>query len=108
MDEGDDAFDDFIVELLEVEELGKQVVVSIRQRGRATRLQSFADREDAVRYARTGGEHERRVAKARPSWILALYRPATRQDSRYKESPIPSGLGWCLHKQTGDLSFARS
>ena len=107
MDEGDDAFDDFIVELLGVEELGKQVVVSIRQRGRATRLQSFADREDAVRYARTGGEHERRVAKARPSWILAALW-ATRQDSRYKESPIPFGPGWCLGKQTGDRPFARS
>jgi ketosteroid isomerase-like protein len=74
MDEGDDAFDDFSVELLEVEELGEHVVASMRQRGRgkasgaevddrithvwtlrdgrATRLQSFADHEDALRYAR--------------------------------------------------------
>ena len=74
MDDGDDAFDDFSIELLEVEELGDHVVVSMRQRGRgkasgaevddhithvwtvrdglATRLQSFADHEDAVRYAR--------------------------------------------------------
>jgi ketosteroid isomerase-like protein len=74
MDDGDDAFDDFSVELLEVEELGEHVVVSMRQRGRgkasgaevddhithvwtlrdgrATRLQSFADHDDAVRYAR--------------------------------------------------------
>ena len=73
MDEGDDAFDDFTVELLEVEERGGHVVVSMLQRGRgkasgavvdhpfthvwtlrdgrATRLQSFADHEDAVRYA---------------------------------------------------------
>jgi ketosteroid isomerase-like protein len=72
LDEGDDAFDDFTVELLEVEELAGHVVVSMRQRGRgkasgaevdqrfthvwtlrdgrATRLQSFAHREDAVRY----------------------------------------------------------
>jgi ketosteroid isomerase-like protein len=73
MDEGDDAFDDFSVELLGVEELAGHVVVSLRQRGRgkvsgaevdhhfthvwtlrdgrATRLQSFAHRDDAVRYA---------------------------------------------------------
>jgi ketosteroid isomerase-like protein len=74
MDEGDDAFDDFTIELLEVEELGGHVVVSMRQRGRgkvsgadvdhrfthvwtlrdgrAIRLQSFAHHDDAVRYAR--------------------------------------------------------
>ena len=74
MDEGDDAFDDFTIELLDVEELDGQVVASMRQRGRgkasgaevddqithvwtvrdgrATRLQSFASREDALRYAR--------------------------------------------------------
>jgi ketosteroid isomerase-like protein len=73
LDEGDDAFDDFAVELLEVEELGGQVVVAMRQRGRGKAsgaevddrlthvwtlrdgrgiaLQSFADHEDAVRYA---------------------------------------------------------
>ena len=78
MDEGDDAFNDFSVELLEVEELAGHVVVSMRQRGRgkasgaevdnrithvwrlrdgrAIRLQSFADRDDAVRYARRSGE----------------------------------------------------
>jgi ketosteroid isomerase-like protein len=72
LDEGDDAFDDFTVELLEVEELAGHVVVSMRQRGRgkasraevdqrfthvwtlragrAIRMQSFAHREDAVRY----------------------------------------------------------
>jgi ketosteroid isomerase-like protein len=77
MDDGDDAFDDFSVELLEVEELGEHVVVSMRQRGRgkasgaevddhithvwtlrggrATRLQSFADHDDALRYARQAG-----------------------------------------------------
>jgi uncharacterized protein len=73
LDEGDDAFDDFTVELLEVEELGGHVLVSMRQRGRgkasgaevdhrfthvwtlrdgrAMRLQSFAHHHDAVRYA---------------------------------------------------------
>ena len=73
MDEGDDAFDDFTVDLLEVEEIGEHVVVSMRQRGRgktsgaevedrithvwtvrdgrATRLQSFAHHDDAIRYA---------------------------------------------------------
>jgi ketosteroid isomerase-like protein len=73
LDEGDDAFDDFTVELLEVEELDGHVLASMRQRGRgkasgaevdhqfthvwtlrdgrATRLQSFAQHEDAVRYA---------------------------------------------------------
>jgi ketosteroid isomerase-like protein len=78
MDEGDDAFDDFSVELLEVEELGEHVVASMRQRGRgkasgaevddrithvwtlrdgrATRLQSFANHDDAFRYARQAGE----------------------------------------------------
>jgi ketosteroid isomerase-like protein len=77
MDEGDDAFDDFTVELIEVEELGGHVLASMRQRGRgkasgaevdhrfthvwtlrdgrATKLQSFADHEDAVRYAQGGG-----------------------------------------------------
>jgi ketosteroid isomerase-like protein len=80
MDEGDDAFDDFTVELLDVEELAGHVVASMRQRGRgkasgaevdhrfthvwtvrdgrAIRLQSFADRGDAVRYARQGGGPE--------------------------------------------------
>jgi uncharacterized protein len=78
MDEGDDAFDDFRVELLEVEELGGCVVASMRQRGRgkasgaevgdhithvwtlrdgrATRLRSFANHDDAVRYARQADE----------------------------------------------------
>ena len=78
LDDGDDAFDDFTVELLEVEELGEHVVVAMRQRGRgrasgaevddhithvwtlrdgrATRLRSFANRDDAVRYARQAGE----------------------------------------------------
>jgi ketosteroid isomerase-like protein len=76
MDEGDDAFDDFTIELLEVEELAGRVVVSMRQRGRgkasgaevdnslthvwalrdglAISLQSFARHEDAVRYAQRG------------------------------------------------------
>src|SRR5919106_2549695 len=98
MDEGDDAFDDFIVELLGVEELGKQVVVSIRQRGRATRLQSFADREDAVRYARTGGEHERRVAKARPSWILALYGPLGRTVATRNRRFLPDSGGVYINR----------
>jgi uncharacterized protein len=74
MDEGDDAFDDFAIDLLEVEELGGHVVASMRQRGRgkasgaevdhhfthvwtlrdgrAIRLQSFSNHDDAVRYAR--------------------------------------------------------
>jgi ketosteroid isomerase-like protein len=77
LDEGDDAFDDFEVEVLEVEELGGYVLVSMRQRGRgkasgaevdhrfthvwtvrdgrASGLQSFAHRDDALRYAREGG-----------------------------------------------------
>jgi ketosteroid isomerase-like protein len=74
LDDGDEAFDDFTVELLEIEEVDEHVVVSMRQRGRgkvsraevddhithvwtlrdglATRLQSFADREDAASYVR--------------------------------------------------------
>jgi ketosteroid isomerase-like protein len=74
LDEGDDAFDDFSVDLLDVEEISGHVVASMRQRGRgkasgaevdhrfthvwtlrdgrAIRLQSFAHRDDAVRYAR--------------------------------------------------------
>lgn len=77
LDEGDDAFDDFTVELLEVEELAGRVVASMRQRGRgkvsgaevdhrfthvwtvrdgrAIRLESFANRDDAVRYAQRSG-----------------------------------------------------
>jgi ketosteroid isomerase-like protein len=76
LDDGDDAFDDFTVELLEVEEIDGHVVASMRQRGRgkasgaevddrithvwtlgdgrAIRLQSFAHRDDAVRYAQRG------------------------------------------------------
>ena len=74
LDDGDDAFDDFTVDLLEVEEVDGHVVVSMRQRGRgkasgaevddrithvwtvrdgrATRMQSFANRDDALRYAK--------------------------------------------------------
>jgi ketosteroid isomerase-like protein len=77
MDEGDDAFDDFSVELLDVEERAGHVVALLRQRGRgkasgaevdhrfthvwtlrdgrAIRLQSFAHRDDAVRYAQRSG-----------------------------------------------------
>jgi ketosteroid isomerase-like protein len=77
MDEGDEAFDDFVVELTEVEEVGGHVVVSMRQRGRgkasgaevdlpfthvwtlrddgrAVRMQSFTDRDEAVRHAERG------------------------------------------------------
>ena len=74
LDEGDEAFDDFTVELLEIEERGGHVVVSMRQRGRGkasgaevdnrlthvwtlrdglgVSLRSFSERDDAVRYAR--------------------------------------------------------
>jgi ketosteroid isomerase-like protein len=74
LDDGDDAFDNFTVDLLDVEELDGHVVVSMRQRGRgkasgadvddrithvwtlrdgqATRLQSFAHHDDAVHYVR--------------------------------------------------------
>jgi uncharacterized protein len=77
LDEGDDAFDDFTVELLEVEDVGGYVVASMRQRGRgkasgadvdhrfihvwtlregrAIRMQSFSQRDEAIRYAQ-GGE----------------------------------------------------
>jgi ketosteroid isomerase-like protein len=77
LDEADDAFDGFAVELLEVEEVAGHVVASMRQRGRgkasgadvddhfthvwtlgdgrAIRLQSFAHRDDAVRYAQRPG-----------------------------------------------------
>ena len=73
LDDGDEAFDDFTVELLDVDELDGHVVASMRQRGRgkasgaevdhrfthvwtlrdgrAIRMQSFADRDDAIRYA---------------------------------------------------------
>jgi uncharacterized protein len=74
LDEGEDAFDDFTVDLLEVEELDGHVLASMRQRGRgrasgaevdhefthvwtlrdgrAVEMRSFADRDEAVRYAR--------------------------------------------------------
>lgn len=74
VDEGDDAFYDFTVDLLEVEELAGHVVVSLRQggrgkasgaevynslthvwsvrEGRGISMQSFSDRDDAVLYAR--------------------------------------------------------
>jgi ketosteroid isomerase-like protein len=73
LDDGDEAFDDFTVELLAVEELAGHVLVSMRQRGRgkasgaavanrfthvwtfrdgkAASMRSFADHDDAVRYA---------------------------------------------------------
>jgi len=73
LDDGDDAFDDFAVELLEAEELEGHVVASLLQRGRgkasgaevddrfthvwtvhegrAIELRSFAHRDDAIRYA---------------------------------------------------------
>jgi uncharacterized protein len=73
LDEGLDAFDDFTVDLLEVEELDGHIVASMRQRGRgkasgaevdhefthvwtlrdgrAVRMRSFSDRGDAVSYA---------------------------------------------------------
>jgi ketosteroid isomerase-like protein len=76
LDEGDDAFDDFTFEVLEVEELAGHLLASIRQRGRGkasgadvdhrfthvwtlrdgrgVKLQSFAHHDDAVRYARRG------------------------------------------------------
>jgi ketosteroid isomerase-like protein len=72
LDEGDDSFDDFTVDLLEVEELAGLVVASMRQRGRgkasgaevddhithvwtlhdgrAISMRSFAQREDALRH----------------------------------------------------------
>jgi ketosteroid isomerase-like protein len=75
LDDGDDAFDDFTIDLLDVEELDGRVVVTMRQRGRgkasgaevddrithvwtirdgrATRLQSFADRGDAIQYVKS-------------------------------------------------------
>jgi ketosteroid isomerase-like protein len=78
LDEGLDAFDDFAVDLLDVEERGGHVLVSMRQRGRgkasgaevdhdfthvwtlrdgrAIRMRSFSDHEDAVSYAQA---HER-------------------------------------------------
>jgi ketosteroid isomerase-like protein len=77
MDDGDDAFDDFNIELLSVEELAGSVVVSMSQRGRgkasgaevdlpfthvwtirdglATQVKSFTHRDDAVRYAERSG-----------------------------------------------------
>jgi ketosteroid isomerase-like protein len=77
-DEGADAFDDFTVEVLEVEEISGHVLISVLQRGRGrtsgaevdhpfvhvwtlrdgrgTTLRSFADRDDAVRYAEGGEE----------------------------------------------------
>jgi ketosteroid isomerase-like protein len=73
LDEGLDAFDDFAVDLLDVEELDGHVLVSMRQRGRgkasgaevehefthvwtlrdgrATTMRSFSDRDEAVSYA---------------------------------------------------------
>jgi ketosteroid isomerase-like protein len=78
LDEGADAFDDFTVEVLDVEEIAGHVLISVLQRGRGkasgaevdhpfihvwtlrdgrgTTLRSFADREDAVHYAEQGGE----------------------------------------------------
>ena len=75
MEEGDDAFEDFTIDLLEVEELGGRLVVSMRQGGRGKvsgaevdahlthvwtlldgrgiSLQSFSDRDEAVRHARS-------------------------------------------------------
>jgi ketosteroid isomerase-like protein len=76
LDDGDDAFDDFAVDLLDVEEVEGRVLASLRQRGRgkasgaevddrfthvwtvhegrAIELRSFAQRDDAMRYVRRG------------------------------------------------------
>ena len=76
LEEGDDAFEDFTIDLLEVEELAGHVVVSMRQGGRGKvsgaevddhlthvwtlrdgrgiSLQSFSDRDEALRHARRG------------------------------------------------------
>jgi ketosteroid isomerase-like protein len=73
MDDGDEAFEDFGVDVLGVEEIGEDVVVLMRQHGRgktsgavvdkrfthvwtlrdgrAIRLQSFGEHEEARRYA---------------------------------------------------------
>ena len=112
MDEGDDAFEDFTVVPLEVEELAGHVVASMRQRGRgkasgaevdhrfthvwtlrdgrAIRLQSFAHRDDAVRYAQQSGAREEHptvrlraaassrvvLIRRRRTWLLGWSRPA--------------------------------
>jgi ketosteroid isomerase-like protein len=77
LDQGDDAFDDLSIELLEVEELAGHVLASMCERGRgrvsgaevghrfthvwtlrdgrAARIQSFVNRDDAVGYALRGG-----------------------------------------------------
>jgi ketosteroid isomerase-like protein len=77
LDEGADAFDDFTVEVLDVEEISGHVLISVLQRGRGkasgaevdhpfvhvwtlrdgrgATLRSFADRDEAVLYAQ-GGE----------------------------------------------------
>ena len=52
LDDGDDAFDDFTVEVLDVEELAGYVVVSMRQRGRDGW---------AIRQAADDGRHWRQV-----------------------------------------------
>ena len=76
LDDGDDAFDDFAVDVLDVEEVEGRVLASLRQRGRgkasgaevddrfthvwtvhegrAIELRSFAQRDDAMRYVRRG------------------------------------------------------
>ena len=51
LDEGDDVFDDFTVELLEVEVLAGHVVVSMRQRGRGK--VSGADVDDRITHVWT-------------------------------------------------------
>jgi ketosteroid isomerase-like protein len=77
LDDGDDAFDDFSVELFDVEALAGHVLASMRQRGRgkasgaevdnsfthvwtlsdgrATAMRSFGEHDDAVRYAEGDG-----------------------------------------------------
>ena len=76
LDDGDDAFDDFAVDVLDVEEVEGRVLASLRQRGRgkasgaevddrfthvwtvhegrAIELRSFAQRDDAMLYVRRG------------------------------------------------------
>src|SRR5215207_6566183 len=108
LDDGDDAFDNFTVELLDVEELDGHVVVSMRQRGRgkasgadvddrithvwtlrdgqATRLQSFAARRrHSLRQASDDGRQGRYVGpRARAGACLTVRLPSV-QRSRYRD-----------------------
>jgi ketosteroid isomerase-like protein len=85
LDEGDDAFDDFTVELLDVEELAGHVVASMRQRGRGKA--SGADVDHRFTHVWTLRDGRRYGCSPSP---IATTPSATPSEARAPEEPATS------------------